>query len=418
MDCSFQIFTDGQWVDCAELHVHGSGKSTFVYDTRFAFAHSECVSLKYPVTVDEYEREGLPAFFYDLIPQGDGRKFLLGELQLGDGPDADFRLACAGAFNPIGRLRIAEAVDFFQQHVARYEPRDEGLRLEDIAGRSEDFTETMHIHGMLAGGTTGVQGAAPKFLLTKARDGLWYGDGILPDKHATAHYIVKGPRGRAEADRKVLRNEAAYMGVARALGIRTYAALELVGQMLFIPRFDREVKGETVIRHHQESVASIANLAGFGLTASLFDIVKAIRAVVTDPTAETIEFIKRDVLNLAMANKDNHARNTAVQIVGGSVALTPLFDFAPMFLDPEGIPRVLRWFDPNTRRELNDWGAIMTALALEPAEDERVRAELALFGSELGRLADIMAAEGVDDDIIQFCRQAMQTQAAQLQNLA
>ncbi|CAH2903415.1 MAG: hypothetical protein PPHEMADM_5043 [uncultured Paraburkholderia sp.] len=52
MDCSFQIFTDGQWVDCAELHVHGSGKSTFVYDPRFAFTHSECVSLKYPVTVD------------------------------------------------------------------------------------------------------------------------------------------------------------------------------------------------------------------------------------------------------------------------------------------------------------------------------------------------------------------------------
>lgn len=32
----------------------------------------------------------LPALLYDLVPQGAGRRFLLGELNLSDGPDGDF----------------------------------------------------------------------------------------------------------------------------------------------------------------------------------------------------------------------------------------------------------------------------------------------------------------------------------------
>ncbi|WP_375338497.1 hypothetical protein [Variovorax paradoxus] len=37
-----------------------------------------------------------------------------------------------------------------------------------------------------------------------------------------------------------------------------------------------------------------------------------------------------------MRNTDNHARNTAVQrLPDGALQLTPIFDFAPMFLDPE-----------------------------------------------------------------------------------
>lgn len=418
MECRFQLFLDGHWVDCAELRVYGN-TSVLAYDPPYAFSLKEGLSLKYPVRIDEAEQESLPPFFYDLIPQGAGRKFLLNELKLADGPEADFALACAGAFNPVGQVRIAEAVEYFQHHLARFPDadRDQGLHLEQVVKRSEDFNERMHILGMLASGTTGVQGAAPKFLLTQGHDGLWYGDAVLPDAQAAAHYIVKEPRGRTMEDVKVLRNEAAYMNVARAVGVRTHSALELRGNMLFIPRFDREVRNGSVLRHHQESVASLAGLTGFGSSANLFDIVTAIRSVVTDPIGETIEFLKRDVLNLAMGNKDNHARNTAVQIVDDNVALTPLFDFAPMYLDPEGIARVLRWFHPTTRRQLDEWDTIIEVMSLETVESERIRAELAHFGNEISRLPEIMAEEGVDDDIIEFCRKAIEKQAHQLENL-
>jgi serine/threonine-protein kinase HipA len=49
-------------------------------------------------------------------------------------------------------------------------------------------------------------------------------------------------------------------------------------------------------------------------------------------------------VNLALGNKDNHARNTAVQRdFNGHIALTPLYDFAPMYLHPDGIARRIRW---------------------------------------------------------------------------
>ena len=69
-----------------------------------------------------------------LVPQGAGRRFLLGELQLADGPDADFPLIGAGAFNPVGRIRVAEAVDYFRTHVARHPAARglPGLTLDDV----------------------------------------------------------------------------------------------------------------------------------------------------------------------------------------------------------------------------------------------------------------------------------------------
>ena len=50
------------------------------------------------------------------------------------------------------------------------------------------------------------------------------------------------------------------------------------------------------------------------------------------------------IANLALGNMDNHARNTAVQRdFNGRIALTPLYDFAPMYLHPDGIARRIRW---------------------------------------------------------------------------
>ena len=71
-----------------------------------------------------------------------------------------------------------------------------------------------------------------------------------------------------------------------------------------------------------------------------------------------LEYIKRDIVNVVMGNKDNHAWNTAVmRYEDGCVVLAPLFDFAPMYLDPEGIARVCRW-EGNAEQAGNpDWGA-------------------------------------------------------------
>jgi serine/threonine-protein kinase HipA len=81
----------------------------------------------------------------------------------------------------------------------------------------------------------------------------------------------------------------------------------------------------------------------------------------TDPQAEVLEYLRRDVANLALGNKDNHARNTALQRdFSGHVALSPLFDFAPMFLHPDGIGRRMCWVDNDAGRP--DWSRVLDAV--------------------------------------------------------
>src|SRR6185312_398747 len=108
------------------------------------------------------------------------------------------------------------------------------------------------------------------------------------------------------------------------------------------------------------------------------------------PLEETVEFIRRDVLNLAMRNTDNHARNTAVHTVDGVTRLTPLFDFAPMYLDPEGITRAARWYHRDSKKELQRWEDVLAHLALPAAEHQQAVDALVRFGEQLATLPDCM----------------------------
>ncbi|MBV6320519.1 type II toxin-antitoxin system HipA family toxin [Duganella violaceipulchra] len=426
MDCTFQIFLNDTWVNCATVSVQDAARgdpqtpNTFEYDLDYAFAPDvEPLSLRFPVNAELQILDRWPSFLFDLIPQGSGRQFLLGELGLNDGPAADFLLMRAGAFNPIGRVRVEEAVQFYDAHVRKYpaSTTDRGFTLEQITGRSDEFNERMLIHSMLAASSLGVQGAAPKYLLTTDQEGKWHADGALADAHAVEHFIVKRPRGKTDADRKVLRNEAAYMRVAAAVGIRTAGALRHHEDTLFIPRFDRVRTHGRVERLHQESAASIAGIVGFNAHPTQFELLASLRSVVSDRTSETIEFLKRDVLNLAMRNTDNHARNTAVQKTRDHVRLTPLFDFAPMYLDPDGIPRAARWHHPATRVELTEWRDVLAALPVDDAERGHIRLALHRFAPQIQALDAHMLAAGVDDDIIRFLRPHIATQVQQLSAL-
>jgi serine/threonine-protein kinase HipA len=422
MDCHIEIFHEGQWLEAAQASFSDVVRNgfrpndcVFEYDLLYAFGDAPLpVSLVIPVDADRHVRNAWPTFLYDLVPQGNGRRFLLDHLKLPDAQASDLPLLCAGAFNPIGRLRIREAVQYYEQHVERHDLAVDGFTFDELLARAPDFHEMMMVHGMLAAGGTGVQGVAPKYLLTQGHDGKWYPDAALPDDQARRHYIIKRPRGSSDADRKVLRNEAHYMEVAHRFGIRSFDLPVLHEDMLFIPRFDRRAGDGRILRFHQESVASISGLAGFGTQANQFELLNAIRDVVDDPLGETVEFIRRDVLNLAMRNTDNHARNTAVHTVDGITRITPLFDFAPMYLDPEGITRSARWYHPESRKELRNWEDILAQLALPEQERSQVVEALVRFGEQLTVLPECMRDVGVDDDIIDFVTPSIEAQRTQL----
>jgi serine/threonine-protein kinase HipA len=422
--CTVEIWTDGQWHECCTIEIKestvgGFGTSIVDYDAGYVFSgKSAPVSLRLPVNLTFTKSEHWPSFLFDLIPQGKGRHYLLGELKLADGPAADWQLICAGAFNPIGRLRVKEAVSFYDEHIKRQDKAMvvRGFKLSEIVERKDDFIEHLYMHGMLSAGTSGVQGVAPKFMLTLGKDDLWYADGAISDAHAKKHYLIKLPRGRDPSDLKILRNEAAFLRTANALGLCVEELPELHEDMLFIPRFDRKVSASGIERRHQESAASLVGQIGFDQRPSQNELLAALRSHVSDKTTTTIEFLKRDVLNLAMGNTDNHARNTAVQIVEGHVQLTPLFDFAPMTLDKEGIARALRWKNQDNI-EITNWVDVLASLDLDKAELVSVTNALHTFGNHIEQLSEVMAAQGVDSDIIENRYHAIQKQIKQLRDL-
>lgn len=74
---------------------------------------------------------------------------------------------------------------------------------------------------------------------------------------------------------------------------------------------------------------------------------------------------------LAFGNKDNHARNTAIQRdFVDNIRLAPVFDFAPMYLHPNGLARRMKW--RGKEQPQVDWKAVLdtvcerTGLAREP----------------------------------------------------
>ncbi|WP_290592484.1 HipA domain-containing protein [Arenimonas sp. SCN 70-307] len=421
-----EIFREGRWLPAARLEPLGDDLARVDYLPDYIFSDDPWpISLALPVGFAPPRLDGplrAPAFLYDLVPQGRGRRLLLQLLGRADDDRLVLPLLLAGAFNPVGALRVDQAVDFYHAQAQLNPPApgaEEGFTRRQLGERSDNVLEHLSTHALLASGSTGVQGVSPKYLLTEDAEGRLHADMALPDARARRHWLVKGPRNASAEDRMVLRNEAAYLRVAAACGIRVHAVDQVLHQdnLLHLPRFDRLVGPDGVQRLHQESLASLAGLAGFGLPCRLNQLLEGLRRHATDPQAETLEFVRRDVLNQALRNTDNHARNHAVQrLPDGRVRLTPLYDFAPMFLDPELVPRSTHWANAAGRR-LHAWSEVLDTLAVADDEREELRKALRAFAPVVGQLPETMQAQGVEAAVIEACRASIDSQAKQLEAL-
>lgn len=360
-----EIFSEGRWQKAAEFSLYGKNYSAgyraggrLSYDLDYVLPRMEDrivdrVGCLYPVNFDLYSDKNWPAFLLDLVPTGYARQAWLKSLGLKDDDSAWWQLLRHAAGNPPGNLRIAGAA-------VKNPVRHPGFDRQDILEKNVDFIEYAEVNGALVAGATDVQGQAPKFLLVEDRNNRWHAEGALPDDQILCHWLVKFPRGKSEADRQVLRNEAPYYEAARAFGLHAGSPLEYQDDALFIRRFDRRVTQAGVERLGMESMASVCGISEFGFRGSHNQICEMINRFATDPRQDVFEYIKRDILNVALRNTDNHSRNTAfLKDPSGTIALSPLFDFAPMFLDPEGIARASRWEAEGEKEVgLPDWGHI------------------------------------------------------------
>ncbi len=406
MHCTIEIFGQGRWRPCCLIETDAPEKgktspSRLTYFPDYVQTETLPVSHHFPVRPEPDVLPHWPSFLFDLIPDGEGRDYLLYEHHLPDTAAIDWQIMLLGAINPVGNLRIAEAYAAYTRHLADLAPSwvDRGFTLKEILERSEDFVEYLEEHGMLSAGTTSLQGKTPKFLMTRGNNGLWYADAARPDEQAAGHFLLKLSSGRNLADWKVLENEAGYFRVAHEMGIAVSRLPTWQSDMLFIPRFDREVSGNRVIRHAMESLVSLCSIADESVMPSQNTVLETLRHFTSDPAGTTLEYVKRDMLNVALGNTDNHPHNTAILSSGTRTMLAPLYDFSPSHLMTDDIARSLEWVDERGEI-LDDWGEILHRIAIPEAEREYFDKGIRDFTEKLAGLEDRMKNAGIDDDII------------------
>ena len=409
MKCHIQIYRNDQWYTAAvfepdpqTLDKGVEGGCRLEYDHDYAIENIAQASAELipglPVGFELHRYQHWPPFLVDLLPAGAGRRAWLKRMQIeNDGPQVEWHLLTKGAGHPPGNLRIAEAVSS--------PPPDQfkiGFPRKDIIEQREDFIEYAEERGAYVAGASSVQGEAPKYMLVEDIKGMFHAEGALSDDKIKQFWLVKFPRGRRTEERnyQVLRNEAPYLEVAREFGVRVDAPLTYEDGTLFVPRFDRKVADGHVQRPGMHSLYAIAGIPGYGAAVRHEVYCRAIANVVNKPENEIREYLLRDILNLALRNTDNHGRNTAILRDGAQIALSPLFDFAPMFLDPEGIGRVSRWENERPGGQ-PEWATICENLK-DIFDPKETREWLAGLSSKVLALPDLMQQCRVEEGVMQM----------------
>src|SRR3984957_16879903 len=146
----------------------------------------------------------------------------------------------------------------------------------------------------------------------------------------------------------------------------------------------------------------------------------ALYGCLTDFDGEILEYFRRDILNLAMGNRDNHGRNTAIlKDPAGSIRLAPIFDFGPAFLDARAIVRTMHW--DGEQSDQTNWNTVLLNLATRFEDTNLVLAgvteiakALAAFAQDLEQLPNLMRECGVDGAIIEQRRAPIESLARAL----
>lgn len=361
---TIQTYVAGHWRDAMVLSVSNiqkveESRCSVSYDQHYLIEFIDkletrfepAISVNLPLSWNQVDSKGYPPFVYDIMPAGAARKSLLKRFagERPDGMDLDFFLLGRCTPSPIGHLRVKESFEHIDQSPM------EAFARQEVVDRTNDFLEYAYESGAALGGATGAQGEAPKLLMVEGGDGALYADAMLPDELARRHWLVKFARNQAsERDKNILRAEYHYYKAISQLGLNTISTDGLVLEeadkpSLWMPRFDRRIDNGVVERIPTESIYSVCENTEPGSRMSHEDVLSRLihlwRTNGQDAELEELvfEYLRRDLLNRILGNSDNHGRNTAIFRYRDRFELAPIYDLAPMVLDPQGITRVTKW---------------------------------------------------------------------------
>ncbi|TLX16030.1 HipA domain-containing protein [Rhizobium sp. MHM7A] len=423
MDLEFEIFHNGTWNLAGRIKIQNPalgflGASTLSYDLDY-WLHNAAIetrddkvirdlraaSIVDPVDLENHHRKTWPPFMLDLLPSGRARVRLGETLRIDpNARSSDIPLLLRAGGSPVGNVRIRDAAAQERARLADVERL--GVTREEMFLRSDRFIEIVDYFAIIASGSSGLQGEWPKVAMTQATDGLYYPDPLVGDDEAIDHVIVKLLRSNNPRDEMILRSEAIYSKLAEHLGLNVFKTSDYGNGVLVIPRFDRRLQNGRVIRLGQESFVSALNVAEFGYLGRHEAYIELIKGASSAPFEDVVEYVKREVTNQALGNSDNHGRNTAFSKTEDlDIRLSPLFDFAPMRLAPESIPRSTRWHSMLDKHSDHapEWRVISEVIFPDDAAlAARLLEELETFAEQLQEVPLIAKALGVDDEVLKI----------------
>lgn len=277
------------------------------------------------------EREEMPPFFANLVPEGALREVLQQSLGLPEGDDLQL-LAAVGHDLP-GNLRIRSGQATDNLLDASVEPTTPALPLME----NEEAT-------VFRFSLAGVQ---MKFSLLKSNEKL-----LLPMRNQQGNWIVKFD---SEVYPGLVANEFATMQWARAAGFEVpecqlSSAQELPAELTIrtapdssiylIKRYDRQ----GAVRIHQEDLAQVAGLRpALKYDQWTYETCARVIGAICGPTGYD-EFIRRLVFMVASGNTDAHLKNWSLLYPDGiNATLTPLYDQVAVIAWPPPVGFNIEW---------------------------------------------------------------------------
>ena len=387
------------WVTLGELRFPNRDEIHFEYDIDYASKHfgakdDRAVSVRLPVNLSISSGRP-PAFVMDLIPQGPQLRKLMARYQISRDTDY-YQLLHLAPLAPPGNLRIREPWQELEQLRPSYD--HPGFTKHEIVRADQDFLEYMMEHGAPVGGTSGAAGGAPKFLLRQDENQRFHAEGMLDDHQTRAAYLIKFPFTDSHDSVQVLRTEKAYYDILKVLPLKTGHAIELVGDILFIKRFDRVKDGHKLLYRGLESFYAAHGIAIHGMSLKHEDNLYLLQKHSSDFCHDALEYLKRDLVNDALSNTDNHGRNSSLIKEGDKICLSPIYDVTCMkFFKGDFIVELTKWHPEHL--ELSQ--RIRWLAETFNIETARIYQELKDLYKSLKLLPDLMHQYQVPKEMIQ-----------------
>lgn len=337
------VFMEGEERPVGRLTGDDAGALAFAYAPSAGRALSLALPLPAEGGREHYGDVEARTFFDNLLPEnasldevmarhGVGRDDIAG-LLYHLGRDCPGAISCVPAGEGPGKRPGDLATDY------------DILRPEDLAAVMVSLRDRGRLPAGIADPSP-LAGVQRKLALVRFDDGRF---GLpRPGLGVPTTHILKVPR---RGEERLVDHEAALMAIARHVTDGGAARAETVEieatgdgpvRGLLVERFDRSIAAREVRRLHQEDFAQALGLPRRlkyqrdGVAGRMFDAagIGALLARTAVPAASRLAFLRATLLNLALGNTDNHAKNHALLYRGSLPDLAPLYDIVPVLIDP------------------------------------------------------------------------------------